>query len=305
MGGLRSTMADWDDMRFFLAVARAGSLSGAARELSVAQPTVGRRIAAFEGRLGAKLFTSTPSGQTLSATGRKMLAHAAQMDLDAIAAERLAAGRDAGLRGQVRITASEWVIDRVLCPLLSTFVDRYPGLEIDLVAEARHLNLVRREADIAIRPSRFEHQDVVQREVATLAFALYASDAYLAEHGSPDFTERCAGHRLIAMSETLGKIPDARWIPEVASRATVVARTNGRMPMATMAASGIGIACLPRFVGDATPTLRLLPTPGPRPERSLWLALHQDARAVPRVKTAAAFFGDSIARLRHALCPRS
>ena len=296
-------MLDWDDLRYFLAVARSGSLSAASRLLVVAQPTVGRRMNAFERKLGAKLFLATPAGQALSATGRRMLVHAEQMEQGALAAERVAAGRDAGLSGPVIITASEWMIRSVLGPLLSPFLASHPELRLELLAEARHVNLVRREADIALRPSKFEQPEIVQRQIAVIGFGLYASDSYLARRGAPDFERQCEGHALIGMSESLGKVPDVDWLPALASRARVVARTNGREPMATMAAAGIGITCLPRFIGDATPGLRWLPTPVPAPERALWLGAHRDARTIPRVKASITFLSEGIGRLRAALCP--
>ncbi len=294
---------DWDDLRYFLAVAREGSLSAAARALGVAQPTVGRRIAAFELELGAKLFAATPTGQALTPTGRQVLAHAEQMERDALAIERVASGRDSGLSGKVNVTASEWMIGSVLGPLLGPFVARHPALELELVSEARHLSLLRREADIAIRPSKFEQRDVVQREIAVLAFGLYASDAYLARYGPPDFARQCEGHVFVGMSLGLGKVPDVEWLPQIASRARVAVRSNGRMPMATMAAAGIGISCLPCVIGDATPGLRLLPAPIPGPRRQLWIGAHRDARAVPRVRAVIAFLVESMNRLRPVLCP--
>lgn len=296
-------MLDWDDLRFFLAVAREGSLSSAAHTLGVTQPTVGRRIAALQRRLGAKLFVPSPTGQTLSASGRRLLPHAERMEIEGLAAERATSGRDAGLRGRVRITGSEWMIGAVLGPMLRPLVSDHPELELELLADVRHLNLVRREADIAVRPSRFEQQDVIQRELAVVAFGLYAADSYLAERGPPNFADRCAGHRLIAMSESLTKIPDLDWLSGLTTRANVVVRTNGREPMARMAAAGVGIACLPRVLGDATPTLRLLATPSAGPERKLWLGYHRDVRAVPRVKACVAFLSEAFARLRPALCP--
>jgi DNA-binding transcriptional LysR family regulator len=298
-------MIDWDDLRYFLAVARAGTLSAAARELDVTQPTVGRRIAAFERRLGAKLFAPSPAGHAPSPTGKRLLEYAERMEADALSVERVASGRDAGVRGLVRITASEWLVDRVLAPLVAPLARRHPGLETELIGDPRHANLVRRDADIAVRPSRFAHQDVVETEVAVVAFGMYASDAYLAERGAPDFERRCEGHLLIAMSESLGKIPDVEWLPRIASKAHVVARSNGRLPMATMAAAGIGITCLPQFLGDAIPALRFLRTPAPVPERQLWLAAHRDTRAILRVKTALAFLREELRRLRPAFRPRA
>lgn len=294
---------DWDDLRYFLAVSRAGSLSAAAVTLGVTQPTVGRRIATLQRRLGAKLFIPTPTGQALSPSGRRLLPHAERMEVEGIAAERVTSGRDAGLRGRVRITASEWLIGAVLGPMLRPLVLLHPELELELLADVRHLNLTRRDADLAIRPSRFDQQEVVQREIAVVAFGLYASDSYLAERGTPDFSRQCQGHRLIAMSETLTKIPDVGWLPALTGNATVVVRTNGREPMARMAAAGIGLVCLPRFLGDATPNLRFLPTPSAGPERQLWLGCHRDVRAVPRVKATIDFLAQGFGRLRSAFRP--
>jgi DNA-binding transcriptional LysR family regulator len=297
-------VTNWDDLRFFLAVARAGSFSAAARALKVAQPTVGRRVAALEERLGAELFVEAPTGQILSETGRLMLGQAEQMELAAIAAARIASGRDLGLRGRVTITASEWFIGSVLAPLLGPFVTRYPELELELLADVRHLSLLRREADIAIRPSRFEHAEVIERRIGYLSFGLYAADSYLAAHGAPDFERQCEGHTLIAMSEALGKVPDVTWLPEVASRARVAVRANGREPMVRMASAGLGIACLPRFLGDRAPNLRFLPTPNQGPRRELWLGGHRDSRSVPRVKATTNFLGECVGRLGVALDPR-
>jgi DNA-binding transcriptional LysR family regulator len=294
----------WDDLRFFLAVARQGSMSAAGRALHVSQPTIGRRIAAFEHELGANLFVSVHNGQMLSATGRRLLVYAERMEHDAIAAERAVVGRDAGVRGRVCITASEWLVGSVLGPLIAPFVAKNPELELDLAADLRHLNLARREADIAIRPSRFEQSDVVQQQIGVVAYGLYASDGYLERYGAPDFATHCEGHVLLAMSTSLLTIPDVPWLATYASRARVAARTNGRMPMATMASAGIGIACLPRIVGDKTSSLRLLATPTRVPERKLWLGAHRDVRRITRVKATIAFVANAFGNLRDALDPK-
>jgi DNA-binding transcriptional LysR family regulator len=282
-------------------VAREGSLSKAARVLRVAQPTAGRRLRALEKRLGARLFLATSTGQELSPTGRRILAHAERVELDVLGVERLASGRDAGPHGHVTLTASEWMLEWVIAPLLSPLCSRYPGLELELLADVRHLSLVRREADLALRPSHFQHAEVVEREVAAVRFALYASPAYLAEHGLPDFAGQGEGHRLIAMSQSLDKIPDVGWLPAFTSNARVIARANGRAPMLRMAEAGMGLACLPRFLGDASPALRRVPAPLPEPERKLFLGVHRDARAIPRVRAVRSFLVDALTRLRPAL----
>lgn len=298
-------MFDWDDLRYFLAVARHGTMSAAARALKVAQPTVGRRIAAFEKRLGSRLFLRAPAGFTLSNAGRSILAHAERMEEEALSAEILAAGRDAGLDGQVRVTASEWIITSVLGPALAPFLSRHSALSIELVADAQHMNLARRDADVAIRPSKFQHQDIFQREIASVEFGLYASDAYLARYGMPNFAGGCAGHVLVGMTEDMRTIVDVDWLPALVGKARVAVRTNGREPMATMAAAGIGIACLPRLVGDATKGLRPLATPTPGPRRLLWVGAHRGTRTVPRVKATLAFIVAVFHRLRPALQPNA
>jgi DNA-binding transcriptional LysR family regulator len=241
----------------------------------------------------------------LTSTGRRLLLSAENMEQDALSVERLASGRNAGLRGRVTLTASEWLIQRLLAPVLAPMLARNTELEVELWADVRHLSLARREADIAIRPSRFEHADIVQRALGVLVFGLYASDGYLASEGMPDFERQAEGHRLVAMSEALGKIPDLEFIPKVASRARVVARANGREPMVTLVSAGVGIACLPRFVGDAVPGLRHLSTPEPEPERRLWLGFHEDARATPRVRVVSGWLTDAFTRLGPALKPQA
>jgi len=203
----------------------------------------------------------------------------------------------------VSITASEWLIGAVLAPLIGPLSAQHPELELDLVAEARHLNLMRGEADVALRPSRFEEDDVVQRKVALVSFGLYASEAYLALHGQPDFARGCEGHRLIAMSSALSKIPDLEWLPPLTGKAFVAVRSNGREAMATLASAGVGMACLPRLIGDRSPHLRLLGAPSVAPKRALWLGVQRDVRGLPRVRATITFLAAAIEQVRAALAP--
>jgi DNA-binding transcriptional LysR family regulator len=296
-------MLDWDDLQCFRAVAQHGTLSAAARTLKVTQPTVGRRIAAFEARLGAQLFVRGAARWSLSDVGRAVLAHAEQMHEHALSAENLARGRDAGVEGPVRVTASEWMIRSVLGPNLAPLLAAHPRLALELVADARHLSLPRREADIALRPSKFAHEAVFQRAVAPLEFAIYAAETYLAQRGLPDFTRGCPGHAFIAMTDDTNHIVERDWPPSWTAEARVAVRTNGREPMATLAAAGVGLACLPRFVGDASVGLTRVEPPTPQPVRTLWLGVHRDARRTPRIRVTLAFLAQTLGRLRRALHP--
>lgn len=279
---------NWDDYRFFLAVARAGSLTAAARALRVSQPTVGRRIAALERRLGATLFVRTPAGFALSAAGIAVREHAARIELDVLGAEGRVTGRDAGVRGVVRVTASEWLCTSVLAPIAGELVARHPELELELVADTRHLDLARREADLAIRPARFAQQAVIARAVGEVAFGLYAAPRYLAARGLPQAGDG-RGHVQIGMLDGVGDVARA-WLARVLPRATRSLRTNGRDAMARLAVAGAGLACLARVVGDAEPRLARVELGEPAPAVTLWLGMAKDARATPRVRTVARHF---------------
>jgi DNA-binding transcriptional LysR family regulator len=292
---------DWDDVRFFLAVARRRTLSAAARDLAVTQPTVGRRITAFERRLGAKLYIRRSDGFDLTGAGTHMLEHAERMERDALAAERSIAGRDAGLRGVVRVTASEWLITSVVSPMVGALFARYPQLELELIADQRHLNLSRREADIALRPRRFGQQALVQRATVALRFGLYATPRYLATRGTPRAGDG-DGHTVIAMLDGVGDV--ARdWLAATFPAATRAVRINGRDAMVSLAAAGVGLACLARVVGDNVPALQRVATPTPPPSPTLWMGMAREASTTPRVRAVASFLAEGLRAIQHTLAP--
>lgn len=294
------TAIDWDDLRYLLALSRHGTLTAAAAVLGVTQPTVGRRLTALERQLRAKLFRSTPQGAELSAVGEVLVRRAVRMEAEAIEATRLASGRDEAVQGRLTITASEWLVARVLGPGLASLLPAHPGLRIDLLASARWANLARGEADIALRPAAFQQQAVFQREVARIGYGLYASREYLKAHGRPDFGGGCAGHLLLTMDEDV-PTADAPWLREMAGEAQVGARTNGREGLAAMAAAGLGLACLPCLIGDRTLTLERLEPPVPPPERRLWLGVHRDVRHLARVRAAITHLAELFRALQPAL----
>jgi len=293
---------DWDDLRFFLVVARHGTLSSAAKELKVTQPTVGRRIAALEHRMGARLFARSSAGFALTASGAQALAFAERMEQDALGAERQLAGRDAGVVGTVRITASEWLVSSVLSPLLRPLLANHPRLKVELLSDPRHLNLARREADIALRPRRFEQSGVIQRSVGRLDFALYAERAYLNALGAPQHGDG-RGHILIGMSDETGDVARA-WLDGALPHAVRSVKTNGRDAMLALARAGIGLACLARVVGDATPELQRVDLLPGIPSPTLWLGIHRDARETPRVRAVIAHLTEQLRALASRLSPK-
>ena len=293
---------DWDDLRFFLQVARHRTLSGAARDLKVTQPTVGRRIAGLERRLGAKLFVRRPDGFELSTAGAHVIEFAERMEQDSLGAERRVSGRDEGLTGTVRVTASEWIISNVLPQLIGPLLTRHPGLALELIADQRHLNLVRREADLALRPRPFEHDAIVQRATAKVSFALYAARAYLAKRDAPT-SGQGRGHVLIAMTDDVGDVART-WLKTVLPEAALSVRTNGRDAMISLASAGIGVACLARIVGDRFPTLQRVRMSPEGPTVKLWLGMHRDLQGTPRVREVASYLTHQLRALQPKLCPR-
>lgn len=278
-------MLDWDDLRFFLAVARTGSLSAAARELRVTQSTVGRRLASLENGLGARLLHRTPEGYVPTLAGEAILGQVERVEAEALAVERAVGGRDAQLQGVVRVAAVETLASHVLAPRFCALQNSHPEIAIELLANVRHLSLAMREADIALRLSRFEQHDLVVRRAGAMAHGLYASPAYLERHGEPDFGAGCPGHRLVTGLDG-SEVPQlAGWLAEAAPRAGVALKADSAETQLQAALCGEGMACLARLRGDAAGDRlrRLRPPKAPNPI-DIWLAVHKDTRRVSRVR---------------------
>ena len=282
-------LLDWDDLRFFLAIARTGSLSAAARALRVTQSTVGRRLASLEAGLGTRLLHRTPEGYVPTLAGEAILAQVERIEAETLAMERAVGGRDALLEGVVRVTAVETLASHVIAPALCAFQRSHPEISIELLASVRHVSLAMREADIAVRLARFEQHDLVARRIGIMAHGLYASPAYLERHGMPDFAAGCAGHRLITGLDGAEVAQLADWLAELAPRATVALRTDSPEAQLQAALCGQGMACLPRLRGDVPGSGALQPL---RPLHAravveIWLAVHKDNRKTPRIRLVA------------------
>jgi DNA-binding transcriptional LysR family regulator len=276
-------LLDWDDLRFFLAIARMRSLSAAARELRVTQSTVGRRLASLESGLGAWLLHRTPEGYVPTLAGDAIMAQAERVEAEVLAVERTVGGRDAQLEGVVRVTAVDTLASHVLVPCFAALQAGSPEIALELVADVRHLSLAMREADIAVRLAPFEGHDLVVRRIGLLAHGLYASPAYLERHGEPDFGAGCAGHRLVAGLDAVEVPQLAGWLAAIAPRATVALRTDS--PEAQLQGALRG-ACLPRLRGDAAGAQlrRLEPPEAEAAAVGIWLAVHKDNRRIPRIR---------------------
>jgi len=278
---------DWNDARYFLAITRGRTLSAAGRALKVQQSTVGRRLAALEEALGARLFERTPEGYLLTDAGEAMLAHAERIEDEALSAERSLLGREGRIAGEVRVTAPQAFGNQFVAPLLARLHAEQPEIVIELVADNANLSLTKREADLALRLGRPQQPLLVIRRLGDVAYGLYAARSYLARRGRP--TRDLAGHDYVDYDETFLQKQAVVWFRQRARGGRCTVRVNGFHGIAEAVAAGLGVGPLPCWLGDATAGLeRVLPSEGD--DQELWLVMHRDTRHVARVRAVAEFF---------------
>lgn len=282
-------MTGWDDLRYFLAVSRGGTLTAAARALGCSQPTVSRRMSALAQRHGAALFETLGGRYVPTEAGRALAARAARIEQDILA---LASEIDhLGTRtdGRVRVTAPEGFGLAVIAPRLGAFRREHPGLDLLLVVEAQLADLSRREADVALRFVRPTQRNLVIRRAGSYAYGLYASERYLAEHpraaaGAPE--------DLVTLHDSMDASPEAAWLRERFPRASIRVRARSTLAVraAVLAAAGAGM--LPDYLaGD--PGLRLLAPAEVR--REAFVVYHRALRGSARVRAVGRFLAECFA----------
>lgn len=277
-------MFDWNDLRFFLAVQRAGNLSAAARQLRVNQTTVGRRLEALEASLGSRLFERHPTGFVLTPAGEGVREVAERMEGEALALERRAAGEDARLEGLVRLTTLESLGGHFLAPRLAAFHARYPGIRLELVTDSRSLSLTRHEADVALRLARPVQEGLFSRRVGLMGFGVYAAPDYLERAGAPRHPRELAGHARVGLDESLSHVPDALWLAEHGGDSPLVFRSNSVLSLLNAVRGGLGVGVFPCYLAEGDARLRRLFGPEQVVSRELWLAVHADLRRTGRVR---------------------
>ena len=286
-------MFTWDDMRHFLAVERNRTLAGAGRALGVDETTVGRRLVALERALGARLFDRTADGLLPTATGEAIRPAALRMEADAASVAARAVGADARVQGAVRLTTTEAFGARFLAPRLGGVRAAHPRLEVELVTDARALDLGRREADVGVRLAQPREGHVVARRAGDLAVGLYASAAYLERRGP--VRRGLHGHAAILPGARPLGIPEEAWLADVAARAEPALRSNSTPVQLAAATAGLGVAALPCYLADAEPAL-LRVLPDERVLRDIWVAMRRDLRRAPRVRAVADWIADTVSR---------
>ena len=278
---------DWNDLRYFLTIARSGSLAKAARELAVEHTTVSRRLGALESDQGTKLFARGPGGLTLTPAGKDILPVVESIGERISALERCVTGADGRVAGTVRLTIPE-AGNSYFMQRLKELRSRHPELLIELISDNRPLDIRRGEADIAVRFAANPDQDLIVRKAGKAGWSLYASPAYLARKGPLASVDDVTGHELIGYADLLAMVEGEGWIRSLRSAPNVVMRGNSIAAVARAAVAGIGIAPLPCFAATQEPSLVRI-TPRLIGERDILLVVHPDLVKVARVRATLDF----------------
>lgn len=267
---------DWNGIRAFVVVAEEGSLSKAAEILRISQPTLGRQLNKLEESLDLPLMTRSPRGMTLTDRGEELLANAKLISEQVRLFERLATGSRTELRGRVRIAASEIIGVKVLTPMISKVREAYPNIEVELVLDNRPSNLLRGEADIAIRMFNPKHVDLFAKRVGLLPTGLFASPGYVARRGLPT-NETLFEHDLIGFDP---RGPYASLMQGFDSRMTADIfkfRTDSLVAQLEYCVTGGGIAALQTEIAKRDELVSILPELK-IPDLPMWIVMHRDVR---------------------------
>jgi DNA-binding transcriptional LysR family regulator len=314
---------DWEDLRYFMALSgamgRGGGVSAAARELGVNHSTVLRRLDSLERALGVRLFERFQSGYTMTQAGETLQARLAGAEEQIASARSAVAGQDQQLEGEIRITTTDTLARSLLMPCLARFQQRHPGVRLQLVLNNAFLNLNRREADVALRPSNSPPDTLVGRRLGALSSAIYASHSYLkaaAKRGlggaggagrisggdgggsgngatgiGPD---DWAAHDWIGLDDTLAHLEQARWLARHVPPERVRMRVDSLLAMVDAARDGIGMAPLLCHLADPERRLQRVAGPDPRFDTGLWVLTHRDLKDTARIKALTQFLYEDL-----------
>jgi DNA-binding transcriptional LysR family regulator len=286
---------EWDDLRYVLAVANAGSLAGAARSLGVNHTTVLRRVSTFEKRMGLRLFERLPTGYVLTAGGEEVIAAAGHLEDTIANVERKLAGQDLRLSGTVRVTTTDTLMASILPTILAEFRAAHPGIQIELAVSNLMLNLSRRDADVAIRPAKDPPETLIGRRIAKIAVAIYGSPDYLTKHRDID---HLAAHQWVEPDDSLAGTSVAQWMHSQLPESEITLRADSLFGLCQAAQAGLGLAALPCYLGDTSPKLVCVHGPIAAMETALWILTHEDLRHTARIRAFTEFAANAFGRRR-------
>lgn len=293
---------DWDHFRVFLAVARSGQLSAAARRLGVNHTTVARRLDAMEAELGATLFERRPTGCVLTEAGERLIPLAERIEIETRAAEAAVSSGETEISGTVRVGAPDGLGNSFLARELGLFAEQHPGLTVELVPLPVKFSVSRREADLVIELSRPTTGRLVATRLVDYTLGVYAADSYLARHGRPADLDDLAGHRLVTGIDDYTYSSALDYAATLQAYSKRLYRCAGATSQFEAICSGAGIGVLHDFMAiDATGLVRVLPEVGF--SRTYWLVGHPGATSIAAVAACRRFLVETFRRQRRHFQP--
>jgi len=285
--GENAQMIDWENLRHFLAVAQIGTLSGAARRLKVDHATVSRRLAALEAELQMRLVDRLPRACQLTAFGQQVFQRVAQMEAGAFAIERAVQAEQSPVVGQVTVSAPPFLAANFLAERFLDFRKRRPRIRLSVLSEPQNAAAGQAGPDIAVRLVRPAEPELAVRRLGTMEFALYARRDYVHLH-QPSAWE------FVAYDAKFAELPHPQWLRAVAGERTVVAEVSDIGSLHAAVGSGVGVAGLPCFLGDADAQLQRLTTAGQAFSQELWLAVLRDRQRAAPVRAVVDFIVEAV-----------
>ena len=279
---------DWDDIRFYLAVARHGSIRAASQNLGVNPSTVSRRVDAYEKKIGVRLFERLPTGYLLTKIGQDMMDSAELIENEIASLDRRVIGRDAELNGKLRVTLPGPLATHLLMQDFADFEKEYPGINIELHSSFDVMNLSKREADVAIRITDDPAENLIGKVVGAMSFSTYAARHYLNQH---DYKSNPTSLHWIQHRKS---IEDNEWLANSRYAKNPVRHVIGDPALMFEAAqAGMGMAKLPCFMGDSSPVLERIDNIEKTACGSIWLLSHKDLRSTARVRVFVEFMSEA------------
>jgi DNA-binding transcriptional LysR family regulator len=286
---------DWDDLRYFLAVAHAGSLSGAATSLHVNHSTVLRRLRGLQQRLGVRLFERVPTGYAMTAAGEALAERLSGVGERIDAAQRQLSGLDLRLSGTIRLTSTDTLMHGLLMPYLAEFRHLHPSIRLELVVNNTFLSLTRREADVAVRPSNKPPEHLIGRRIGHIQTAIYAGGAYFGKKvkktASPATDEKLdwSVFDWVVPDESLAHLAQAKWVRKHVPAEKVAVQSASLVGMAEAVREGMGLGLLLCLLAEQRREFVRVAGPFEEMNTQVWVLTHPDLASVARIKALTDF----------------
>jgi DNA-binding transcriptional LysR family regulator len=288
---------DWNALNIFLAIAEAGSLTAAARKLKISQPTLSRKLEHLETTLDSQLFQRLPRGLTLTEAGESIMAYAKNMETQALNIEKNLTGQNLRLEGTVRLTATDFIGAYWMAEEIQGFRKSYSGIRIELQVNMNVVNLVHREADIAIRLGRPNQPDLIAKKIGTFNNYIAASDDYIKQHGRPQSLEGLKDHYAIGFDVEMMKHPKIHQLFKNFHKENIIYSSNSPLAIFEAINKGLGIGLLPDFIAPHYPDIQyLLPETQPQLEIEIWLVTHAEIQHNARIRALYNYLSNSLTK---------